>query len=527
MMKFWLSLALALCVAAPAAGEDWPGYLDYAYVYSSADAEALRGRLTEYGQSAGIKLENYTAKQFGAGALEDATVDENTVRRAAIAHLLLYLSTGEPQSLEASVDAIRTLEDRLNRHENRYWYHYILAQYAMERGQRFESRCPCSTSPRSAPAAAASAGSTKAACCAWGPSPPGPIRDRPATAAAASGPPAPTRTSCSATSTPDYFAGGTMKPRRSGARARGHRHAHRPALGLDVEEAAAGMYRVINANMAHGVREITIKRGLDPREFPLVVAGGAGAARLHDRAGAGDPRAAGATDRVGTLCATGMLLSDLQHDFVRSYIGPLQRELDYDRAARSLVAEMIAAKASGSCSSRASAPRRAEHEVALDLRYLKQYHEVTLPGAAGAATVARRGSRRDRCGVPRRAQPALRLRPARRGYRARADQRARAVASGHVEKPAAADGWRDGGRIRAHARKRRRMACLRTGAQAQRLRRRTPVYDGHALQAGNEIPGPALIERDRHHHLRQRELRRAHRRPWQLPPACSSRRRGR
>jgi hypothetical protein len=138
MMKFWLSLALALCVAAPAASEDWPGYLDYAYVYSSADAEALRQRLAEYGQSAGIQLESYTAKQFGAGALEDATVDENTVRRAAIAHLLLYLSTGEPQSLEASVDAIRVLEDRLSRHENRYWYHYILAQYAMERGQRYD-----------------------------------------------------------------------------------------------------------------------------------------------------------------------------------------------------------------------------------------------------------------------------------------------------------------------------------------------------------------------------------------------------
>ena len=55
-------------------------------------------------------------------------------------------------------------------------------------------------------------------------------------------------------------------------------HVARP-LGLDAERAAVGMYRVINANMAHGVREITVKRGLDPREFPLVVAGGAGA--LH------------------------------------------------------------------------------------------------------------------------------------------------------------------------------------------------------------------------------------------------------
>jgi N-methylhydantoinase A/oxoprolinase/acetone carboxylase beta subunit len=57
-------------------------------------------------------------------------------------------------------------------------------------------------------------------------------------------------------------------------------------MGLDAERAAVGMYRVINANMAHGVREITVKRGLDPREFPMVVAGGAGA--LHGCAIASD-----------------------------------------------------------------------------------------------------------------------------------------------------------------------------------------------------------------------------------------------
>ena len=44
------------------------------------------------------------------------------------------------------------------------------------------------------------------------------------------------------------------------------------------EEAAAGMYRVACNNMAQGVREVTIKRGFDPREFPFIPAGGAGPA---------------------------------------------------------------------------------------------------------------------------------------------------------------------------------------------------------------------------------------------------------
>jgi hypothetical protein len=59
-------------------------------------------------------------------------------RRLAIAHLLQYLASGEPDELEASVTAARKLEGRLGRHENRYWYYYILAHRALEKGHRFD-----------------------------------------------------------------------------------------------------------------------------------------------------------------------------------------------------------------------------------------------------------------------------------------------------------------------------------------------------------------------------------------------------
>jgi hypothetical protein len=134
------ALALSAWLLWPAAGlaDGWPAYLDYAYVYSSADADALRARLDEYGRDAGIPLADYTAKHFGAGALAKGEAEEASVRRAAIAHLLLYLASGDPTQLDASVDRVRQLEDRLSRHENRYWYHYVLAQRALERGQRFD-----------------------------------------------------------------------------------------------------------------------------------------------------------------------------------------------------------------------------------------------------------------------------------------------------------------------------------------------------------------------------------------------------
>ena len=68
-----------------AAAESWPAYLDYAYVYSSAEPDALRARLSQYGKEAGIPLEDYAAKEFGPGALVDDQ-DETRLRRAANAN---------------------------------------------------------------------------------------------------------------------------------------------------------------------------------------------------------------------------------------------------------------------------------------------------------------------------------------------------------------------------------------------------------------------------------------------------------
>jgi len=132
-----LLIAIALALAAPAAAEEspWTAYLDYAYVFSSAEEEALRARLDQYGQEAGIRLEDYVPVAFGPRALAESADPESDMRRAAIAHLLLYLATGEPDELERSVERIQRLKGRLERHENRYWYHYILAHRALDRGR--------------------------------------------------------------------------------------------------------------------------------------------------------------------------------------------------------------------------------------------------------------------------------------------------------------------------------------------------------------------------------------------------------
>jgi hypothetical protein len=141
MMRAGFLAVLSLWIAALPAGaaeSAWPGYLDYAYVYSSAEPEALRARLAQYGKDAGIRLEDYVSVSLGKSAAADAPDADAVARRKAIAHLLLYLSTGDNEQLDQSVDAVQTLSDRLERNENRYWYHYILAQRALERGQRYD-----------------------------------------------------------------------------------------------------------------------------------------------------------------------------------------------------------------------------------------------------------------------------------------------------------------------------------------------------------------------------------------------------
>ena len=95
--------------------------------------------------------------------------------------------------------------------------------------------------------------------------------------------------------------------------------------GMDVVEAASGMYRVINVNMASGVREVSVKRGHDPREFPLVAAGGAGPVHACLIALELEIPVIIIPRESSIFCAAGMLMSDLKHNFVKTYSAPLNK----------------------------------------------------------------------------------------------------------------------------------------------------------------------------------------------------------
>lgn len=134
-------------------------------------------------------------------------------------------------------------------------------------------------------------------------------------------------------------------------------------------EAAAGVYRVANANMTRAIRAVTVERGDDPREFGLVAFGGAGpmhAAALADRLD---------IDRVvvplagGVLSAYGLSAADERHDAVRTHRTPLD-DAEPDRL------ESIYAELADDVSSEFDAAADPVVDRSANLRYVGQSFEL-------------------------------------------------------------------------------------------------------------------------------------------------------
>lgn len=79
---------------------------------------------------------------------------------------------------------------------------------------------------------------------------------------------------------PNNFLGGRIKLDADLARNAVDEHVAQP-LGLTVEDAAAGIKRIVDSQMADLIRSVTVHKGFDPREFVLLAFGGAGPVHAH------------------------------------------------------------------------------------------------------------------------------------------------------------------------------------------------------------------------------------------------------
>jgi N-methylhydantoinase A len=116
---------------------------------------------------------------------------------------------------------------------------------------------------------------------------------------------------------PDYFLAGAMTLDQTAAQAALRSIA--ASLDLDERALAEGILAVINATMADAMRTITIKRGIDPRDYSLVAFGGAGPMQAVSLAEELDIREVIVPLGPGTFSAWGMLQTDMRHDLATTY----------------------------------------------------------------------------------------------------------------------------------------------------------------------------------------------------------------
>jgi N-methylhydantoinase A/oxoprolinase/acetone carboxylase beta subunit len=150
-------------------------------------------------------------------------------------------------------------------------------------------------------------------------------------------------------------------------------------LGLDPVATAAGIHRVVNARMADQIRLVTIKRGNDPRQFSLVVLGGAGPVHGVPLAAEMSMAEVVVPEAPGVLAAFGLLAAAIEHHHARTLPGPADG-LDLDAVNRGL-AELDAA---GRARMRAEGAPDGDVRVAYaaDMRYVGQAYELEVPIAA-------------------------------------------------------------------------------------------------------------------------------------------------
>ena len=280
----------------------------------------------------------------------------------------------------------------------------------------------------------------------------------------------------------DFFAGGRIPLNLKKARAAVEHYIAKP-LKLDLYEAALGMYRVINVNMADAIREVSIKQGYDPRDFPLVVAGGAGPNHACMFA-----RELGIPVMIipresSIFCAAGMLRSDLKHDFVRTHVVLLA---ETDPAFVKKIFAELQSEGDALLISEGVEREDIQYRFSVDLRYVKQFHEVNVEVLAqdlkfeALDPIAERFHRQHQ---------------ALYGYSLQDENTAielinfRLVCTGRTQKPAfKIQNYR--GPDSSMAFKNRRSVML----PLQQQREDVDVFDGQRLKFGNRISGPAIIE---------------------------------
>ena len=243
-------------------------------------------------------------------------------------------------------------------------------------------------------------------------------------------------------------------------------------FGLSAEAMAQGVVDVVNAKMADAIRTITVRRGIDPRDFSLVAFGGAGPAQAAALAEELEIREVLVPVHPGAFSAWGMLQTDVRHDYKETLysfwdlldVGTLEAAFaDLTAKGRQhLLSEGIAEDAIA-------------FERAIDFRYYGQEYVLTIPVPDGPIDMDAVRDRFDAAYLRQygHSSPENRVEMA----------NIRVAALGRLERPGSAPPAREA------ARPARERSVHFAGEPVP-----TPILDRNGLEVGDAVDGPAIVE---------------------------------
>jgi N-methylhydantoinase A len=171
---------------------------------------------------------------------------------------------------------------------------------------------------------------------------------------------------------PDFFLGGAMRLDAAAARQVFAEKIAKP-LGLGVEEAAFGIYRVATAQISDLIHEITVERGLDPRDFVLHAFGGSCGIVAGTFGSELKVKRMVVPYTASVNCAFGLVSADIVHEYSRTTLLPAPCPV---QAINDIYQPMVE-RARRQLDEEGFVGANVRLEWSIDVRYSRQVHEVT------------------------------------------------------------------------------------------------------------------------------------------------------
>ena len=233
-----------------------------------------------------------------------------------------------------------------------------------------------------------------------------------------------------------------------------------------IHALAQGVIDVVNNNMEHAVRLISVERGYDPADFALFCFGGAGGLHAVDLAQAlGIPRVI-VPRFPGALSALGLLLADARKDYSRSILMPAESSQHRIRE----VLDQLHRIGTSEMNSEGFAAAAVHHVDAVDMRYRGQSYELSIPLTRGSVDQFHKThERRYGYSTPDKPVEIVNVRTSFFGRSAKPQFRPAPKVRGAAKPIEVAMVWMNGRRVK------------------------TAIYDRESLRHGHTVRGPAII----------------------------------